>query len=599
LFDSQYKYVVRGMCLAIAGIVFVTLAMPTHFLGDGYAYLANVGSSTGHWTKWSEAGADFAVMTVQSLVGSPSESAALLSFQIISVVSGLVSIWFYFLIAEILTEDAWKRLVILGVLLFSSSILLYFGYVESYPVVWGPVTGLLYFGLRRFIRGDGLMPALLLLLISVWLHLQMLMYVPGALYLLFGSGKGKGLFLKYHRYMWTLGGLVTIGACYYAFHFYSLSLSVQDLFLLPFSGKPSYPDYGMFHPRHLVDIANLGILLYPALPVLAVFAFPIRKGVLTDPLVRFLGALSAGSLLFLIVVDPSLAMPRDWDLFALCGLAPALLLVRLCSVNTNGLARKLGLPVVILSFVGIMSFLLVNLSQERSVAQIKQIIANNPERSLGSMIILSSYFQKSGQMEQDDSLQAQMQETHPEYAEIKSAFDLLAARRPAEAYAVFSRVKPDNYSKQYHSFLAGYYLMVGRPADGLREAKLAVELQRTFAYNYSTLAYAYLANGEGPKAIQALRDGLRLDNHDKEMLSGMALLHYGSGNSDSALFYSEKLLLTDPNSSIALFIKAESYYLRGDLVQARREAEAYLKQGVSDAGYAKNCDDLRKLMPGL
>ncbi len=598
-FEAKSKFIARGILIAIAAVGFVMFAMPTHFLGDGYSYLANVGSDAGHWVKWSEGGAALSAMELRALIGPPTEANALLAFQIISVISGIITLWFYFLIAGEISDDPWKRLVTLVTLLLSSSIILFFGYVESYPILWGPVAGFMYFSLRYSKEGKGLVPALAFLLVAVLLHLQAAMFLPAAAFLVLSRGKGRKLYDRFAWLVWVGVGAITIAVLVYAYRAYTTDLSVEDIFLYPFSGKPRYPNYAVFSAKHLADILNLFLLVYPVGAAVMILALGDWKERIRNSTTLFFGLLSVGSLLFLFLIDPGLAMPRDWDLFSSCWIAPMLLILWLMPNRTTGAVRRLGVSIILSSIVFLAPFLLVNLDEQRGVAEIRQIIENNPEKSFGSRIILGTYYQNKGNREAAEASLAKARESYPDFYKTKDAFELLAAGRVDEAYRLFSQTKPDKFSKDYHSFLAGYYILMGRADDGLREALAAVQLQKYFDRSYSTLAYAYLLKGDRPKALQALREGYTLNSRNKEFLAGLALMNIGEGHPDSTLYYAEKFRQVDSTGQIYHFLCAQAYFNLDQKSKAREEALLYYKLGAGESGYQKNCADLQDLMPEL
>lgn len=598
-FEAKSKYFARGVLVAIAGAMFALFAMPTHFLGDGYSYISNLGSQSGHWIKWSEGGALLSVAMVRSLLGEPSEASALLAFQIVSVISGMLTLWLYFLIAGVIAEECWKRWLVVITLVFSSSVLLFFGYAESYPILWGPLWGFLYFALKYLKHGKGLAPAVILLLVSTALHLQTAMYFPAALFLVLCRGRGRAIYDRFKGLVWTGIALVTAGVLVYAYLKYTGSIAVQEIFLLPFTGKPRCPDYAMFSSRHLADIVNLFLLVYPTGLVVAGLAyFGWRKAIHTST-ARFLGLLSVGSLLFLVMIDPGLSMPRDWDLFSSCWIAPMLLILGLLPNVTLGPVKRLGVSFLLSAALFLAPFLLVNLNEQRGVDEIKQIIENNHDKSMGSKLILGTYYQKKGDREKAEQNLAEARASYPDFYKTKDAFEMLAAGRAEDAYRLFSQTKPDKYSKDYHSFLAGYDVMTGKAEEGLKEAKLAVELQPYFDRNYSTLAYAYLMNGDRPSALAALRRGYSLNSRNKEFLTGLALMTNGDGYPDSAMYYAEQLHVLDSTDAFYHFIRAEALLKLNQREQAKTEALQYIRLGTGGTGYPQNCTELRGLMPEI
>ncbi len=147
-YQDDAKYFYRAIFTAVLTIVFILFLTPTHFLGDGYTVLANIASDTGTFLKWSEKGITIILASIQSVIGEKSEQTALVAFQIVSVFSGIISIWFYFLLTEVLSENKTKRILLFVSLLLSGTILLFFGYVENYPLLQPTMLGFLYYGIK-------------------------------------------------------------------------------------------------------------------------------------------------------------------------------------------------------------------------------------------------------------------------------------------------------------------------------------------------------------------------------------------------------------------------------------------------------------------
>ena len=117
-------------------MLFWMLRGSTHFLGDGYEWLGNFSKSDAYIHKWAEPLSPLIVRLLQTLQGGYTHATALAAFQILSVVSGGVVVYNTVRLSGMLSDSASKRLTILSTLLFSGASLLYFGYVEFYPMLW-------------------------------------------------------------------------------------------------------------------------------------------------------------------------------------------------------------------------------------------------------------------------------------------------------------------------------------------------------------------------------------------------------------------------------------------------------------------------------
>ncbi|MCP4705526.1 MAG: hypothetical protein GY865_13075, partial [candidate division Zixibacteria bacterium] len=139
-FDCPRRLLYRFLFILPIASLFMIFAMPTHFLGDGYEVIRNVASDSGTFFKWSGSGIIILLRGLRKLIGGDNNQSAVAALQIVSYLSGIFSIWFYFKIAEHLSSDKTKRLLILLVSLFSGSLLLFFGYAENYPPLWVAMT---------------------------------------------------------------------------------------------------------------------------------------------------------------------------------------------------------------------------------------------------------------------------------------------------------------------------------------------------------------------------------------------------------------------------------------------------------------------------
>ena len=191
--------------------LFIIFSAPTHFLGDGYTHLDNIASDTGAFIKWSEQGITWILLSVQSFIGPRNAENALTAFRIISILSGIITIWVFYLIAGIVGDNNLKRFLIFATLTFSAVILLFFGYVESYPILWIGLSFFLYFGLKYIKYNSGLWWVFLFLLFDIFIHLQSFILVPAFIYLLFCRGHGFSIYNRIK--VWIIGiGLLALVA---------------------------------------------------------------------------------------------------------------------------------------------------------------------------------------------------------------------------------------------------------------------------------------------------------------------------------------------------------------------------------------------------
>ena len=387
-FEHQYKYLFRLICIAFMAGLFMTFATPTHFLGDGYTALSNVASESGTFFKWTEIGATQALFKFKNILGITGEPGALIAFRILSYVSGVIAIWFFFKLSEIISNDRIKRLLVFMTCLFSSTLLLFFGYVENYPLLWVGLAGFIYFGLRYNIIGKGLIWSLLFLAFGIFIHLQMAVLIPAFIFLLFSRGLGYSIYTRYRKLLWSLLALAVCGGIMLFINLFKTNLYFEDMFLPIFTGKPIYPEYSILSLPHLLDIVNELFLLSPLLPLFFALSFGRFRDILRNNKLLFLTLIALGSLFFLLIIDPKLTMPRDWDLFSTSAFGPILILVILQPDEKIDLLKRLLLPVTAFLILFTSPFLLANLNRDASIEYAKYIIDIDTQKSHSSINIL-------------------------------------------------------------------------------------------------------------------------------------------------------------------------------------------------------------------
>jgi tetratricopeptide (TPR) repeat protein len=599
LYDSPRKYFHRLIFIAVLSVLFIIFRAPTHFGGDGYQYLANIGSPSGTFIKWSEIAITRLLLTVQSLIGPRSQQTALAAFQIVSVFSGMITVWFFFLISEITVENKTGRIIIFFTSLFSGAALLFFGYVENYPMLWIGLTGFTYFGLKYIKTDSGFMIAGLFLAFGITIHFLMAVFIPAYIYLIFCKGKMRAIYARLRPLFLGGGAILFIIVAVLFLKKYKSDLYFENIFLPPFHGKPIAPYYALFSPSHLVDILNQLLLLSPLLPFFVVLSAGNLSKVFKDKSGSFLALASIGSLLFLFIIDPTLAMPRDWDLFSLSAFTLTLLTTALAVNATNDIKSRLLIPLLTLTFLAASFFLIANLKEKSSVEYDKHIIDLDISKARGTMTILRDYYLDSGDRTRADSVNDILHRSYPDFFKINQALETLAAGDTATARAIMNTIIPDRFSKDYHYMQGFYNLAVGNYAEGLKEARKGVQLQKYYEYSYILLAIVYNKLRQYDNEYEALKTGYSLNNRNQEIITRLALYHVEQRQYDSCIYYSNRAISLDSTNSPVYYILARTYVIMRSTEMARKYASLYLKYQEQDPLFAFRWQELSGLIPGL
>ncbi|MFH2054873.1 MAG: hypothetical protein ABIJ61_02835 [bacterium] len=277
--------------VVVAGMIL--LPSKNHLLGDGLSHLGNVG----RWFSPTEPLDIFLHQLVGQLTGS-----LLLSYHLIAGLAGLFYLFGLYLMSR-LGDSPLERWVIIFSFLATATIQFYFGYVESYTLLNLFTLYFLYFAWRDLTRDRISKLPLLFFVLAVISHFAGMALLPGVLYLYRRNLGRGGLYLL---------GLLILAAVVAAY-LVDITIITVPLFKTDFSA------YTLFSKKHLLDLAQLLLLITPAC-WLALFA---RR---FDRPVKFALVALGGALLFTLLVDPKIGAFRDWDLLSIYALPVCLLI---------------------------------------------------------------------------------------------------------------------------------------------------------------------------------------------------------------------------------------------------------------------------------
>lgn len=318
--NRQYLIISTGTSV-ICALLFYLLRAKTHFLGDGYTLISSLGASRSFAIKFREIGESLAHVGLFSVLGSDGESTALLSYQIISCVAGILFVFLALFSARRLFDTLLDRLLFVFGLLSGGYLLLFFGYVENYSLF---VLSLFSFVIAGLLIAEGKINRwwiLALFGLSVFFHVMGVILLPATLYLLIsGTSLGQIMTRMKRSTILLLSIIGATGAVAVFYHFYTSSYFFRFAFVPFIENRFTTNGYTMFSLDHILDFMNLLFLLIPGLLLLAV---SIHKTEIIQQFkhrwFKFLSIAILSTLGAVFIFDPRLGMPRDWDLFAFAG----------------------------------------------------------------------------------------------------------------------------------------------------------------------------------------------------------------------------------------------------------------------------------------
>ena len=114
------------------GLLFYWFKAETHFGGDGYTVLSSLASDT-PLVKYREIGEAFIHLWLKNAIGT-GEAAALTSFQVLSIASGIIFVILAAMGIKHLSKNTLQRASMLVMMTSGGYMLLFFGYVEHYSI---------------------------------------------------------------------------------------------------------------------------------------------------------------------------------------------------------------------------------------------------------------------------------------------------------------------------------------------------------------------------------------------------------------------------------------------------------------------------------
>ena len=455
----------------------------THFLGDGYTLLSLLGADN-PLIKQREIGESLIHVWVKNIFGLSGEDGALKAFQIISIGAGAL----YASVAALAGYRLFKRsihrvLFVLGILC-AGNVPLFFGYVENYSVFTVSVllvTLLGAFSLSGALSKFWTLPALAL---SIWLHALGVTLIPAVMYVIIKDTQlGRllsRLALKW-KFSLAAAAIALSGAVFVYFIQNNIFFEAALLSITP--SRFTVEGYTLFSGAHLLDFANLLILLCPwALMALAFMFSHKRKTVGAgnfSPTVRFLAILSGSTLAAVFLFDPKLGMPRDWDLFSFAAIPTTFLFYYLVlnSKRNSLLASKIAALAVALSLLTLAPRISAGRNEQVALKRVETFIDLDTKKNRTAMQLLQNFYAKRGDTAAVAALGRRYVQMYPEVAlsrravvlgrsgQIDSAFALLRQAltvNPMYAPAYLNLGRAHRAQKDYDSAL--YYLNI---ADGL------------------------------------------------------------------------------------------------------------------------------------
>ncbi len=562
-------------------ILFVAFRISVPLLGDSWTWLAIFGHGQSYILKWTEPGAILILRAVQWLLGGYTRETALTAFQIISIASGAIFIYNMISVTGRLCRTVFGRVLALATIFFSGAILLFFGYIEFYPMVWAAVSVFLNMAIRYLENDKFLWAVLVSYVFCVLLHLQALYFLPAVAFLLINSVSS----VRLRKILWYLFGLSVVGGVFFLVWLQSARIDFQILILPLFHGRPPADDYAVFSLPHLVDLLNITVLIFPgALSLLAVWYFSGAKK-WPEPVHRFFLFLSSGSLLFLIFFGAGITMGRDWDIMSLSLLPPALLVLSLIDRSRPELPHRFLFGYILVTGFMTASFLATAIASRPAEIRFKTLLNN---RNMNGWVIYANYFLLKGDEVRFGEIMKERTELFPELVNLQSAYSYIDKGQYDRAVILAEKLLAgDPYNPDYLQIVGNLYGKKGQYPEAENFYLKALRIRPYSSVIMNELGQLYMKEGKYDPALEILIEAHTLAPEHNFIIESLALAEIYKRNLDAALNWADTLFIRDKNSPGGHLVRMSVALQKGDINTAREQYEQYLKYGVGRSDYER------------
>ncbi len=532
---SRWRYL-RYILLSLAGgVVFWIFRVKTYLLGDSFlrAREINLGGTFSNFTE----PLDFFLHTkISRLFGWD----AFLTYAILSVLAGIFFLFLGRLLADLLGKDKQERWFILSVVLILGANQLFFGYVESYTLVYVAIFLFIFSSLYYLKNQKKILLPILTFFLAVSLHLLALVLLPALLYLVFQIGdKRPHTAQTVQRRNRIISAVVIVlivaGGTILLQHYNPQRKGWGYYLIYPLGKDQNY--YSIFSFSHLLDLVNHQLLITPVgilIGLTAILSF-WRKINFKDRSFRFLLILSLCSLAYAFFMDPKLGYPRDWDLFAFTGLGYTVMGIYILikgwrEVKLKDL-RYVTWALLFTSLLSTVPWIYVNASEKKSVKRIEYLLDLDNRRSPSGRENLAIYYD-------------QKKEWQKEIAQWEKAIAITGSARYIDNLATvyFNNQQYDLALKELkrslkidstfdftHFGLAEVYVRMGRNEEAIAEYRKAIQARPNLTQYYDNLGVLLTNLKRYPEAIQVFEEGLKSNPRYYPLYRNLGYSYYNVG----------------------------------------------------------------------
>lgn len=532
------------------------------------------------------------------------------TYSLISIFSGVFALFFAGYFSKRLFEKKNERVLFILSIFTSGSILLFFGYVESYSIISSLIViGTIYILVLIKEEKFTFVPILLFSL-AVLFHPVCFIFFPSILfyYVLSSKNTGKNLIISL-----SFVSLVFIAVVIAGIGLILLSgANPKDIFTLVTDShlKPlfsSSDQTGILSIVNLIDVVNELLLVSPL--ILLVPFILTDKQKLKEKIeiktqdkntFKFLLLAVIFPLLMILTFRSDLGFSRDWDLFSLIGFPLTILCFLIISKyirNENYIIVTLLFIITLLTIPWILSNSEHQTALLRAEYQASNTNWNGHQKSSLYDEISHEYFNKNDLGKA--LIYSEKAYTYQKNDRINYSIGIILYKtgRLTEAFARFDELSKSNYKRgEVNTLKAELAYKLEKYDTAIESYNQILKSKKDNADLYFNLGMSWLKIGRQDSALRNLKLSAELNPSSIDVLITIGQIYSDAGKLDSVITYYNKLIKIDPRNANFDFAIALSYADMKQYRDAMKFAESAKTKGFEKNQVNQLIDELKNLL---
>ncbi|MFH2050030.1 MAG: hypothetical protein ABIJ12_11345 [bacterium] len=520
--SDSLKFIVSALIILLGSVaLFIIFRAKAFYLGDGYTLLSTLASDN-PILKQREIGESTMHLWVRDIFGS-GETAALLSFQTISITAGSILLLLLIPASMKLFSSFFNRLIFIIITITGGYSLLWFGYVENYSLFVMSVGIYSLVGYLAVTNKISHYWIIVPLIMAIIMHVMGVTLILSTFFILLSRPGPRKILSRFSsRTLLTVSLLILAIILIPFIYVYNKSYFFKLALVPLFENRFTVDGYTLFSLAHIADVINLIILLVPILIIAIVYFIRYKNRFLPLSIKAwYLIMLTLSVFLALFLFDPRIGISRDWDLFSFTGFPLMLLssLTLLSLLKKKIITRSVIILAVSLNLMFLVPRVMTQISVEHALEQFRQYISWDPLKNRTAMTIIAEHYNNKG-----DSTQALIEiekwrEDYPEWQQNQVAMKMFNEGYVNEAINIYRDI---------------------------------IRINPIYPAAYGNLGLAYMKqmNLDSAKIYLEIAEGMNPYNH--RVLANLGMYHYYYENYSKAEEYFERALERDSLISTAI-----------------------------------------------